>query len=219
MSIVSMIKYMLSGIGITFELVPLCIISTFIIGMVLAIIQFKRTPGVRLVLGTYNIVMRGVPALVILKLLYYSADFSSAFMAAMVALTLYHSAYVGEIIRGCFESVPKGQMMAGESLGLGYWKIMFKIYIPQIFKQMIPALCGQYILLVKDTTLVYIVGVQDIMWMGRQVMAQTFDPITGYLTIGVFYYVLCALIELLAHMVEKRTALKSVTRSLASYYR
>ena len=218
MSISNMASYMISGIGITFQLVPLCMITTFAIGLILGVIQFKRVPGVKLILNIYNVVMRGVPALVILKLLYYSANFASAFVAALMGLTLYHAAYVGEIVRGCFESVPKGQMMAGESLGVSYWKIMFRIYIPQIFKQMVPALCGQYILLVKDTTLVYIVGVQDIMWMGRQLMAQTFNPIAGYLLIGVFYYVLCALIELLAHRVEKKTSLTTVARSLRAYY-
>jgi len=218
MTVSKMITYMLSGIGITFKLVPLCMITTFAIGLILGIIQFRRVPGVKIILSVYNIIMRGVPALVILKLLYYSANFSSAFLAALLSLTLYHAAYVGEIVRGCFESVPGGQMMAAESLGLGYWKIMRKVYIPQIFKQMIPSLCGQYILLVKDTTLVYIVGVQDIMWMGRQLMAQTFNPIMGYLLIGAFYYVLCALIELLAHHAEKKTSLAVTARSLGSYF-
>lgn len=218
MKISQMISYMLSGIGITFKLVPLCMITTFAIGMLLGIIMFKRVPGVKWMLSAYNVIMRGVPALVILKLLYYSAEFGSAFIAAMVSLTLYHAAYVGEIIRGCFESVPEGQMMAGASLGLGYWEIMFRIYIPQIFKQLLPSLCGQYILLVKDTTLVYIVGVQDIMWMGRQLMAQTFNPILGYFLIGVFYYILCTIIELLSHAAERKTNYTANARSVGSYY-
>ena len=209
---------MLSGIGITFKLVPICIMTTFCIGMILGIFLFRRFPVLKQVLGIYKVVMRGIPAMVVLKLLYYSADFSSAFLAAVVSLTLYHSAYIGEIIRGCFESVPKGQMMAGQSLGLGYWKIMLKVYIPQILKPMIPMLCGQYILLVKDTTLVYIVGVPDLMWKGRQLMALTFNPITGYLLIGVFYYILCALIELLARTVEKRIVKKQTVRGLGTYY-
>lgn len=218
MSISGMMKYLFSGIGITLKLVPLCIAATFGIGLLLGILLFRRVPGVKWVLSLYHIGMRGVPALVILKLLYYSANFSSAFLAALLGLTLYHAAYVGEIVRGCFESVPRGQMLAGESLGVGYWKIMSRIYLPQTFRQMIPSLCGQYILLVKDTTLVYIVGVQDIMWMGRQLMAQTFNPIAGYLLIGAFYYVLCALIELIAHRAEKKAGLSAAARSLGSYY-
>ncbi len=214
-----MIKYMLAGIGITFELVPLAIVTTFIFGMILGILSFKRIPLMKYLLKLYNVVMRGLPTMVVLKLIYYNANFSSAFMAALISLTLYHGAYIGEIIRGCFETVPVGQMQAGLSLGLSYWKIMFKIYIPQILKPMIPMVCSQYILLVKDTTLVYIVGVMDMMWRGRQMMAMTFDPISGYLLIGIFYYILCTLIELLGRRVEKSISIKHRGRMLGTYYR
>ncbi len=219
MTIWQMIKYMLEGIGITFELVPLAVITTFIFGLILGMLSFRRIPVVKYLLKIYNVVMRGLPAMVVLKLIYYNADFSSAFMAALVSLTLYHGAYIGEIIRGCFETVPKGQMEAGQSLGIGYWKIMRKIYVPQILKPMIPMVCSQYILLVKDTTLVYIVGVMDMMWKGRQLMAMTFDPISGYLLIGVFYYILCSLIGLLGRRVEKQISNKHRGRMLGSYYR
>ncbi len=219
MTIWQMIKYMLAGIGITFELVPLAIVTTFIFGMILGILSFKRIPLMKYLLKLYNVVMRGLPTMVVLKLIYYNANFSSAFMAALISLTLYHGAYIGEIIRGCFETVPVGQMQAGLSLGLSYWKIMFKIYIPQILKPMIPMVCSQYILLVKDTTLVYIVGVMDMMWRGRQMMAMTFDPISGYLLIGVFYYILCTLIEILGRRVEKSISIKHRGRMLGTYYR
>ena len=219
MTIWQMIKYMLAGIGITFELVPLAIVTTFIFGMILGILSFKRIPLMKYLLKLYNVVMRGLPTMVVLKLIYYNANFSSAFMAALISLTLYHGAYIGEIIRGCFETVPVGQMQAGLSLGLSYWKIMFKIYIPQILKPMIPMVCSQYILLVKDTTLVYIVGVMDMMWRGRQMMAMTFDPISGYLLIGVFYYILCTLIEILGRRVEKSMSIKHRGRMLGTYYR
>lgn len=219
MTIWQMIKYMLAGIGITFELVPLAIVTTFIFGMILGILSFKKIPLMKYLLKLYNVVMRGLPTMVVLKLIYYNANFSSAFMAALISLTLYHGAYIGEIIRGCFETVPVGQMQAGLSLGLSYWKIMFKIYIPQILKPMIPMVCSQYILLVKDTTLVYIVGVMDMMWRGRQMMAMTFDPISGYLLIGIFYYILCTLIELLGRRVEKSISIKHRGRMLGTYYR
>ena len=219
MTIWQMIKYMLAGIGITFELVPLAIVTTFIFGMILGILSFKRIPLMKYLLKLYNVVMRGLPTMVVLKLIYYNANFSSAFMAALISLTLYHGAYIGEIIRGCFETVPVGQMQAGLSLGLSYWKIMFKIYIPQILKPMIPMVCSQYILLVKDTTLVYIVGVMDMMWRGRQMMAMTFDPISGYLLIGVFYYILCTLVEVLGRRVEKSISIKHRGRMLGTYYR
>jgi amine acid ABC transporter, permease protein, 3-TM region, His/Glu/Gln/Arg/opine family len=206
MSIFKMIGYISSGIGITFELVPLCILSTVIIGAILGIIQFKRVPFLSRIIDLYILAMRGVPPLVVLMLLFYSINFKSPFMAAFIALTVYHSAYVTEIVRGGFEAIPKGQMKAGESLGLSYPVIMLKIYIPQIVLQIIPSLCGQYILLVKDTTLVSIVGVQDIMWNARQLMEITFNPLVVYLLIGVFFYLLCLVTELIAVKVERSSS-------------
>lgn len=213
-----MIKFMSSGLVITFQLVPICLISTLVIGILLGILMFKKVPYLNIILNLYKIVMRGIPAIVVLKLLYYSANLSSAFFTAFLSLSLYHAAYVGDIVRGCLEAVPKGQMMAGESLGVGFWTIMSRIYIPQILKPMTPMLCGQYVLLVKDTTIVYVVGVMDLMWMGRQLMALTFNPILGYLLIGIFYYLLCSIIELIGRRVEKYTDHSSVACRLSNYY-
>lgn len=218
MTLGEMIKFMIPGVGVTFQLVPLCIITTLIVGLILGVLMFRGIPGLNIILNIYKVVMRGVPAMVVLKLLYYNANFQSAMFSAFVALSLYHSAYIAEIVRGCLEAIPEGQMIAGESLGVNYWKIMLKIYIPQIVKPILPMLCGQYVLLVKDTTLVYIVGVTDLMWLGRQLMAQTFNPIIGYLLIGIFYYLLCFIIEALAHMFERRAHHDATTRRLSSYY-
>lgn len=218
MSLLNMIKFMSSGLVITFQLVPLCLVSTLIVGILLGILMFRKIPYFNVFLNIYKIVMRGIPAIAVLKLLYYSINLDSAFFTAFLCLSLYHAAYVGDIVRGCLEAVPKGQMMAGESLGVGFWTIMRKIYIPQILKPMVPMLCGQYVLLVKDTTIVYVVGVMDLMWMGRQLMALTFNPILGYLLIGIFYYLLCSIIELIGHRVEKRTDNSGPVRRLSSYY-
>lgn len=218
MSLLQMIKFMSSGLIITFQLVPICLITTLVAGIIIGIAMFKKIRYLNTMLSIFKIVMRGIPAIVILKLLYYSVNLDSAFFTAFLSLSLYHAAYVGDIVRGCLEAVPKGQMMAGESLGVGFWTIMRKIYIPQILKPMIPMLSGQYVLLVKDTTIVYVVGVMDLMWMGRQLMALTFNPIGGYLLIGIFYYLLCSIIEFLGHRVEKHSDHDQTVRKLSSYY-
>ena len=206
MTVFSMLKYISSGIGITFRLVPLCLLSTIVIGSILGMIQFRRIPVLSSFIDLYILAMRGIPPLVVMMLLFYSINFSSSFLTAFIALTIYHSAYVTEIVRGGFASVPNGQMQAGESLGLSYWQIMLRIYIPQIVLQIVPSLCGQYILVVKDTTLVSIVGVQDIMWKARQLIAVTFDPITIYLLAGIIFYILCLVLEMIAHRVERRVS-------------
>lgn len=199
-----MVVYITRGIGITFKLVPCVIISTLIVGMILGIIRFKNIKVISQIIDLYVTAVRGIPPLVILMALYFSVKLGSSFMTAFVALTIYHGAYVTEIVRGGLEAVPKGQMDAGKSLGLGYLRIMVSVYIPQIMLQIIPTLCGQYILVVKDTTLVSVVGLQDIMWNAKELIAVTYDPIRVYFIIGVLYFVVCFIIDLIASRVEKR---------------
>ena len=202
LTIGEMIQYISSGLEITFKLVPLCILSTIIIGFFVGMVQFKKVKMISRVVNIYILIMRGIPPLIIMYLIYCNS-YMTSFLIAFVALTIYHTAYVAEIVRGGFEAIPVGQLQAGESLGLGYFQIMFRIYTPQVLRQIIPTLCGQYILLVKDTTLVSVVGVQDIMWRARQIMEHSFKPVTVYILIGIMFYVLCTIIELIGKTAER----------------
>lgn len=166
-------------------------------------LQFRRVKILSRIIDLYILIMRGIPPLIIMYLIYCNS-FMGAFTIAFFSLTIYHTAYVSEIVRGGFESIPKGQMQAGESLGLGYFNIMFRIYTPQVLRQITPTLCGQYILLVKDTTLVSVVGVQDIMWRARQIMEHCFQPVTVYVLIGILFYILCTFIELIGKAAEHK---------------
>lgn len=204
MSLQEMVAYILRGIGITFKLVPLVVIATLIIGMAIGILRFRGLPKVSLLIDIYVTAIRGIPPLVVLMMLYFTLKLHNSFLTAFIALTIYHSAYVAEIVRGGLEAVPKGQMEAGESLGLKFPKIMTSIYIPQIILQIVPTLCGQYILVVKDTTLVSVVGLQDIMWNATELISVTYDPIRVYFIIGVLYFVICFIIDIIASRVEKK---------------
>lgn len=204
MTLLEQVKYIATGMLVTFKLVPCVIIATIIVGSIIGIIQFRRIPVLSKIVDLYILVMRGIPPLVVIMLLYYSINMSNGFEAALVCLTIYHSAYVGEIVRGGFAAVPKGQMEAGESLGLRYISIMLRIYIPQVALQIIPSLCGQLILIIKDTTLISLVGLDDIMWSARQIVTITFNPFMAYLIVFVMYYLICLVVELIANAVEKK---------------
>ena len=206
MTAIQMIKYIVGGIEITFQLVPCTVISTLILGIILGVVRFRKIPVLSQVIDIYVTAMRGIPPLVVLMMLYFTIDMSSAFMTAFTALTLYHGAYVSEVVRGGLTAVPQGQMEAGKSLGLGYIRIMFSIYLPQIMKQIIPTLCGQYILVVKDTTLVSVVGLRDLMWNARELMAVTYKPMQIYLIIGLIYFIICWIIDIIAGQVENRVS-------------
>lgn len=199
-----MIAYITDGIAATFALVPCVVIATLVLGMIIGILRFTKLPGLSHIIDLYVTAVRGIPPLVVLMMLYFTFDLGNAFLTAFVALTIYHTAYVAEIVRGGLESVPRGQFEAGQSLGLNYARIMFSIYIPQIMLQIVPTLCGQYILVVKDTTLVSVVGLQDIMWNASELVSVTYDPIRIYFIIGVLYFVICFIIDIIANRIENR---------------
>ena len=204
MTALEMVQYIVDGIGITFKLVPCVVVSTLIVGILVGVVRFRKIPVVSQIIDLYVTAMRGIPPLVVLMMLYFTVNMSSAFMTAFVALTLYHGAYVSEVVRGGLTAIPRGQMEAGKSLGLGFVRIMFSIYLPQIMKQIIPTLCGQYILDVKDTTLVSVVGLQDLMWNAKELMAVTYKPMEIYLIVGLIYFVICWVIDIIANRVENK---------------
>ena len=195
--------YISSGIAITFKLVPCVMVAAIVFGCIIGIIQFQRIPVISWIIDLYILVMRGAPPLVVILLLFYTLHVPNSFMAAFVCLTVYHSAYVAEIVRGGFEAIPRGQMMAGESLGLKYWTIMLLIYVPQVALHIIPSLIGQLILVIKDSTLVSVVGLEDIMWATRQLVTITFNPMLAYLLIFILYYFICFIVEILGNRAEK----------------
>lgn len=203
MSILQQIIYISSGIGITFRLVPCVMIAALVCGTIIGIIQFQRFPVISQIIDFYILIMRGAPPLVVILLLFYTLHVRDSFIAAFICLTVYHSAYVAEIVRGGFEAIPRGQMMAGESLGLSYWTIMFRIYVPQVALHIIPSLCGQLILVIKDSTLVSVVGLEDIMWATRQLVTITFNPMLAYFLIFILYYLICLVVEIIGNRAER----------------
>lgn len=203
-SFVSMIRMLGEGALQTLRLLPFCIAVSLGGGVLLGILQSSKLPVVNQLISLYVLVMRGIPPLIILFLVFFSANLESGVVSAIVALSIYHTAYVTEIVRGGIASIPKGQFEAGKSIALRNARVMYHIIIPQIWRQILPALAGQYIILVKDTALVSVVGVREILWAGRQIMQLTYDPFPIYLLIGVFFYVICTVLEQLSVFAEKR---------------
>jgi len=203
-SFASMLRIMSAGALETLKLLPFCIAFSLIGGVVLGIIQSSRVPIVNQIIALYVLIMRGIPPLIILFLVFFTANLDSGVVSAILALSLYHVAYVTEIVRGGISSISRGQFEAGRSLGLRNTQVMHRVIIPQIWRGILPALAGQYIILVKDTALVSVVGVREILWSGRQIMQLTYDPFPIYLLIGVFFYVICFLLERLSVFAERR---------------
>ncbi len=152
----------------------------FPLGLMLALGRRSTLPAVRFLSVTYIEFLRGVPMITLLLMGAFALGFLipgdfqfSLFLRLLIAITLFQSAYIAEVVRGGLQSVPKGQIEAAQSVGLSPWKTMRLIVLPQALRNVIPAMVGQFISLFKDTTLVFIVGLLDLL---RAVQISTAQP-------------------------------------------
>jgi polar amino acid transport system permease protein len=113
------------------------------------------------------------------------------FVAAAVGLSIYHSAFVAEIIRSGIEAVPAGQHEAAQILGLKPIQTFTWVVLPQTVKIALPPLVGQYISLIKDTSIASIIGLVELMKVGQSIVDRTSDPVSIYLIVAVFYFIVC----------------------------
>jgi His/Glu/Gln/Arg/opine family amino acid ABC transporter permease subunit len=190
----------------TISIIPLCVLFSLIGGTILGIIQSKKIAILKYLINGYIIIMRGIPPLLMIMFFFFAANIRASFTAAVVALSLYHIGYITEIVRGGIEAIPKGQFEAAELLNLSSYIILTKVILPQVWYRIIPSLAGQYIILVKDTALVSVIGIQDILYEGRQLMQLSYKSSQIFLIfflIGVFFFVICSSLQQLSAWTEK----------------
>jgi general L-amino acid transport system permease protein len=192
------------------------IIGSFPIGILLALGRRSNLPAIRTFCILFIELWRAVPlitvlfmASVILPLFMPQGTSIDKLLRAMVGLTLFYSAYVAEVVRGGLQALPRGQTEAASSLGLNYWKAMVFIILPQALTMVIPGLVGTFISLLKDTALVAIIGLFDLLNAVQAINADVEwkGPTTAFTTYAfaaLAYFVLCYAIASYSLYVEKR---------------
>lgn len=205
-------RNVLVGLGNTFIIT----ISGFIIGLILgigvSILQNMPSKNTFFLMAKqlshwYVSLFRGTPIAVQLLIIYFiifSAYSGDPLGVAIVAFGLNSGAYIAEIIRGGIQSVSKGQMEAGRSLGLPYATVMFKIIIPQALRNAMPSLFNEIITLVKETSIAGFIGAVDLTLAFRKIANATYDYEMVYLVMGLIYFILILLITKLLGMLEKK---------------
>ena len=128
----------------------------------------------------------------------------SALQAGTICLALNCGAYMAEIIRAGIQSVDIGQMEAGRSLGLPYWKTMRKIILPQAIRTMIPSIINQFIITFKDTSILSVIGFPELVLSAKQVQANTFKAFETWAIVGIMYLIVITILSYLAKLVERR---------------
>lgn len=191
------------------------------LGLVLAIMKLASFAPYRWVATVYIEFFRGVPALLVLITFGYGVPLAfnvqwPFWLTVMVALGLVSAAYMAETLRAGLQAVPKGQLEAARSLGMPQWRAMVTIIVPQAFRIVLPPLTNELILLTKDTSLVYVLGMAasqyDLTKIGRDGMLSVGGGITPLLLAGLLYLIITIPLSLLARWFEKRTGQVSKPR-------
>lgn len=198
-------KLLISGIGVTIKVSLLAVLVGILIGMLVAMCNLSGKKLLRAVGGIYTDVIRGTPSVTQLMVIYF-VIFATVnldkWIIAAIAFGVNSGAYVSEIIRGGILSVDHGQTEAGRSLGLNGFQTMTRIVIPQAVKNIFPALCNEFIVLIKETAIVGYVGLMDIQKAGDFIKSATFEAGMPLFGTAVIYYVLIKILTLTLGRVE-----------------
>lgn len=203
------VLFMLQGAAFTIWLCVLATIVGGLIGLLVGIGMHSQHRVLRTVCTVYVNLLRGIPLLIILYFIYFAVPImfglsSSQNWASIVGLSIYAGAYIGEIVNGAISSIPKGQFEASEALGLNPFQEYVHVIMPQAFRILLPSLVGFIIGLVKDSSLVSVIGCIDLTKDGKIVANLTMQPMITFLWVGFFYFVICFSLSKLENKIEKR---------------
>lgn len=126
--------------------------------------------------------------------------------SGIAALAIFAGAYIAEIVRAGIQSIPKGQMEASRSLGMNYFQAMRYVILPQAIKRTLPPMAGQFISLIKDSSLVSVISITDLTKAGREIVSSTFSPFEVWFVVAVMYLVLTSGLSFLVQILERRLA-------------
>jgi len=205
-------KGTLGGVGLTLYLAVVSLALSFIGGLVLGLLSVSRNRLLRWGAMTVIQTIRGMPLLMVIFWMFFllPAMLGGGMTAAwtiIVALTLFTSAYMSEIVRAGITGIPKGQTEAAISTGLSHGQAMFYIILPQALRNMIPSFVNQFVSMIKDTSLAFIVGVTELTQIATQINNRTMlYPTEIFLFIAVVYFIICFAFTELSRWLERRLA-------------
>ncbi|MDX8291066.1 amino acid ABC transporter permease [Metabacillus indicus] len=205
------IPFILQGIPVTLKIVGLSALIGFTLAVILALFKISRIKPLMWFADAYTSIFRGTPLILQLLIIYYGAPQILGFEidpypAAVATFALNSGAYISEVIRAGIMAIDKGQREAAMALGVPYSKMMKDIIFPQAIKNILPALMNEFITLTKESAIVTIIGVQDIMRSSYIVGGQTYRYFEPILIAGLIYYVMVIILTVLGKLVERRMA-------------
>jgi glutamine transport system permease protein len=207
--IVDSIPQLLKGAELTVYLTVGGLFFGFILGAIFGLMKLSPSWIVRKIAGFYIETIRGTPMLVQAMFLYFGLPMAFGFRlpamgAGVIVIAVNSGAYIAEIVRGAVQSIDTGQMEAGRSIGLNAIQTMRYIIWPQAFRRMLPPLGNQFIISLKDTSLLMIIGVGELLRTGDEIVAVNFRAFEVYLAVGLIYLTMTMSIAKVLQILEKR---------------
>ncbi|MGX7111803.1 amino acid ABC transporter permease [Gemella cuniculi] len=204
-------KYYTTYIDATITTLKISLIALLVgllLGIIICLAKISTLKIFKGLATIYVEVIRNTPILVQIMIIYFALPeigiSFTPFMSAIIALSINSGAYVSEIFRSGILAIDKGQMEAGRSLGLSYFQTMKLIILPQALKNSLPALGNEFISLVKESSIVYFVGVADIMFAANTVKNATYETFGPYLVAAAIYFIITSILSLLVKKLEKK---------------
>ena len=209
-----------TGMVFTLKLTGLAMVGGIVVGTFLAMMRLSSNKIISTVATTYVNLIRSVPLVLVIFWFYFLVPYIGAwiigsdvpvqvgaFTSSLITFILFEAAYYCEIMRAGIQSIPRGQVWAGQALGMNYWQTMGNIVLPQAFRNMIPVLLTQTIVLFQDVSLVYVLSITDFVGAASKVAQRDGRLVEMYLFVAVVYFVLCFGLSLMVKRLQRKVAI------------
>lgn len=211
---------LIDGLGFTLKLTLTATVGGVVIGTVLALMRQSKVLLIRKPAELYVDAARALPLILVIFWIFFLLPMAaqwvtgasrpvavSAYTSAFITFTLFEAAYFAEIVRAGMRGIPKGQLEAAQSLGLKYWQTMVLVILPQAFRNMLPVLATQTIVLFQDTSLVYVVSLTDMLGAASKVAQRDGRLVEMYVFVAVVYFLISFAASQAVHIMQARTAI------------
>ncbi|MCD7867744.1 MAG: amino acid ABC transporter permease [Clostridiales bacterium] len=208
-------RLLLAAMGQTLVLALYGLFFACIIGMIFGLLSVLKNKACNIIAAIFVDVIRGVPMIVLAYFVYFGVPYCmkniigipitlSALQAGTICLALNCGAYMAEIIRAGIQSVDVGQMEAARSLGLPYWRAMVRVVLPQAIRTMIPSIINQFIITLKDTSILSVIGFPELVNTAKNVVANTFMSFQTWIVVAIMYLIVITILSRAAKVLERR---------------
>ena len=206
------VPMLLGGVKYTLIIAAGGLFFGFILGAVTGLMKLSRNMILSSIAGVYIETIRGTPLMVQVMFLYFGLPLAlgmrvPTLTASIIAISVNAGAYIAEVVRGAVQSIEKGQVEAGRSIGLNRHQTMLYIVWPQAFRRMIPPLGNQFIISIKDTSLLVVIGMGELTRTGQEIIANNFRAFEVWLTVAIMYLIITRTLSYGLNYVEKRVSI------------